>query len=108
MLGPVEVRGAAQLGRTRLENVFQRGEVGLQLTPDGPLDERFGELEEAARLTFHDDVDTRPSALGLVGLVDVELHRTGCRLDGELPRRLVLVEPYRRLHASAKELAHYG
>ena len=62
--GALRARWAAQLGRSRLENVFQRGEVGLHLTLDGPLDERLGELEEAARLTIHDDVDTGPRALG--------------------------------------------
>ncbi len=70
------ISAAAQLRRARLENVFQCREVGLHLTLDGPLDERLGELEKAARLTFHDDVDTRSCALGLVGLVDVELHRS--------------------------------
>jgi len=53
----VERRGRASGGAT-FEDVFQNGEVAFHLAPDGSFDDRLGELEEAARLAFHDDVDS--------------------------------------------------
>src|SRR5436309_11958460 len=91
----------------RLEDVLQGGEVALEFTAYGALDERLGQLEETARLALDDDADARSLAGGLDGLLDVERHRAGSHLEREAPRRFVLLDPYRRLHPAAEELAHF-
>ena len=95
----------SSLGRAT-RNVLQGGEVAIEFTAYPALDERPGELEKAVGLALHHNPDTRPLAGWFDRLFDVERHRAGRHLKYEPPWRFVLLDPYRRLHPPAEELAH--